>query len=321
MVDTDGGSDDDEAIFFSDGTEAPLEIVMRKGDPVPGSTEFTFGDPSIPVINDSGEVAFLTRFQQVGSAPSGVFAWDGTAIQTVSMNGDPWPEDCDSRGLGRHFRFDYNNAGQMLFATTCHNFANSATTPRLVLLHDGNSPELIAVSGDPIPGLTDENYRSFWRVRLNNSGDAVFKYRFSNGSGIGLHDGALKNIAASGLPAPGGGTFRTTNQAFRNININDQGQVVFSASVDDVDGETRSGVFFYHGDGNLQQILRHDDALLDSTIRSFSIRDGRPTSFQAIDDDGWVGISFRLEDDRRGILVASGNLAGNRLFRDNFEVR
>ena len=318
MVDTEEGSDDDEAIFFSDGTEAPLEIVMRKGDPVPGSTEFTFGDPSTPVINDSGDVAFLTHFQQVDSAPSGVFAWDGAAIQTISMTGDPWP-DCDSQGLGRHFRFDYNNAGQMLFATTCHDFTNSATTPRLVLLHDGNNLEQIAISGDPIPGLTDKTYRSFWRVRLNNAGDAVFKYRYTNGSGIGLHDGTLKNIASSDMPAPGGGTFRSANQAFSNININDRGQVVFSASVDDVDGERRSGVFFYDGNGNVYQILRHDDALLRSTIKSFRIREGWPTSFQTLDDEGWVGISFRLEDDRRGILVADGNLAGNRLFRDRFQ--
>ena len=319
ISDSDGGFDDNEAIFFRDGTSEPLEIVARRGDPVPGSTEFTFGDPSTPVLNDNGWVAFSTQFPQAGSTSAGVFVWDGTEVQTVSMTGDPWP-GCNGSDLARHFRFDFNNAGQTLFTATCGSFSPSST-PRLVMLHDGNNLNLLAASGDNIPGLVDETYNSFWRVRLNNAGDAVFIFRAGLGSdpGIGLYDGELKTIAASSQPAPGGGTFRTGSSTFRNININDAGQVVFSASVDDVDGETRRGIFFYDGAGNLQQILRHDNALLGSTIDSFSIREGWPRGNQAIDDEGRVGISFRLEDDRRGILIADGNLAGDRVFGDRFQ--
>jgi len=318
LYDTEGGSSDNRAVFFRESPGDPLEIVARKGDPVPGSDEFTLDDPSTPVLNDSGQVTFLSDFQEPGPASAGVFTWDGGAIQVVSMTGDPWP-DCNSADLGRHFRFDFNNAGQTLFTTTCPGWGASSSTARLVFMHEGGSLNLLASLGDSIPGLTDETYSSFWRVRLNNAGHAIFNFRYIGGSGIGLHDGSLKTIAASGMPAPGGGTFRTTNQAFRNFNINDFGQVVFSASVDDVDGDTRSGVFFYNGHGDLQQILRHDDPLLGSAIESFSIRYGWPRGSRAIDDRGRVGISFRLADDRRGILVSNAGVISDQLFEDRFE--
>jgi hypothetical protein len=125
-------------------------------------------------------------------------------------------------------------------------------------------------------------------------------------SGVFRNDGtANMQLARSGETAPdGNGRFSSFSW---NPQINDAGQVAFSASLIDTVGGTSDGmgIFFFDETHGVLQIARTGDSLLGSTIADFGI--GGVLTNVAMNKAGVPRIAYRfnLADGRGGIAVWS----------------
>jgi hypothetical protein len=88
--------------------------------------------------------------------------------------------------------------------------------------------QVIARSGQPAPGATEETLGTFGSVMINNQWAIVFHSMFSSGEGGGVFvfaQNQLQAVALTRMPAPG-----TDGDVFRSFGrpaINDQGEVAF----------------------------------------------------------------------------------------------
>lgn len=110
------------------GVDAPIAI---QGDPAPGTGSGTFDQPSLPAINEAGDVAWRTSLSG-GSAAEGIFYYEASSgdIAPVVLVGDPVPGLTgvvfstlgDQPGLNDQgeiaFGADFSNGDQGVFLAT-----------------------------------------------------------------------------------------------------------------------------------------------------------------------------------------------------------
>lgn len=98
------------ALFIHDGTT--LTEIFYFLDPVPGFPGSQFSSPSLPAINDLGQVAWSG--QLVDAPWTGLFFWDGETIEAVLMEGIPHiPSGLDVYQFGQRVELEDN--GRILF--------------------------------------------------------------------------------------------------------------------------------------------------------------------------------------------------------------
>ncbi|MCH7225493.1 choice-of-anchor tandem repeat NxxGxxAF-containing protein [Haloferula sp. A504] len=136
----DGAPGSDSGVYRT--VNGSFEKIWRKGDPAPGGSAIFNTYSGLPIINDSGEVAFLAFLNNTPNGiddNGGIFATDGTAIVRIAQERDVVPE-----GTGRFWLFDdlsFNNHGQAAFQA------------RLRLTSNGNSNDEGLYFYDPVEGL------------------------------------------------------------------------------------------------------------------------------------------------------------------------
>lgn len=125
------------------------------------------------------------------------------------------------------------------------------------------TPDLIVLAGDPVPGVAGEFFDSLGPPVINDAGQIAFAGTFDSGGGEGIFlesGGLVSELALRGDTAPGtsGGTF----VGFSDPAINDAGDVAFVASV--VGGtEPPQGVFLASG-GTITGLAFVFDPAVDS---------------------------------------------------------
>ncbi len=177
-------------------TSAGLELVSRTGDSAPGIPGAEFGALQTLLLNDAGEIAFLS---DVGSPPfqvqESIWHWEAGALNLVARRGDVAP------GTGASFGIPgnpvLNDDGEVAFRTL--------NTTAIWSGRPG-SIRLIARSGDRPPGTTgDEVFTVFAHPVINRSGNVAFNAGATDvGGGIWSdRSGALMSVVLSGDAAPG----------------------------------------------------------------------------------------------------------------------
>src|SRR5215813_11873934 len=213
-----------------------LTSIARPGDPAPVAPELV--QVSSISLSDSGDVAF--------GADNAAFLKSNGTSTIVAALGDPTPA---GGTLTYAVSPSVNAQGQVAFV------ANTAEGGGGVFLSTQGGLQPVAQQGDPIPG--GGTFISFSDVSTSGAGGQL-AFRASARVGFQVRRGlfrasgsALRALAYSNDPAPGGGTFRF----FFNPVVNAAGQVAFFARL----SPSGRGIFLSQPDGTLIAVAREGD--------------------------------------------------------------
>ena len=297
LINTIGGTVDNTAIFISDGSGAPA-IVARSGQTPAGSAAILnspIGQPN--GLNRSGDVLFTSTLM---GGIRGLFLGDGTPGGLVQLVADgdfvPNGESVDIAGPGNQPP-TLNESGEVGFMARL-----LPLVPRVdaLLLADGTNPlvELVR-EGDPAPSdgsfseLRSTSGAMVSNHPLNDRGEVAFVADLVGTSG-GITDNAglfvvdkskITEYVRRGDSAPdGNGTFL----GFGNrIDLDEDGRVVFEASLTGVVNGATDGLFLADGD-TVRQILRRNDpapggGVFSDILLGTGIREGQVAFFAFVD--------------------------------------
>jgi hypothetical protein len=182
----------------------PVANVALDGDVAPNTGGATFTNFDEPMVNASGQVAFVGVYSGGGA---GVFLQSGGSLSSVVVSGDSitgigtvvltGAADIDGPAI--------NNKGTVAFVI------KGATTKAVVLKTLVGAPTVLVKVGDAAPGTTGV-FAFFDDMSLNNNDDVAFiatytedgGTTFKTGAWLKPSGGALTKIIAHGDPVPAG---------------------------------------------------------------------------------------------------------------------
>lgn len=170
--------------------------------------------------------------------------------------------------------------------------------------------ETIALTGDIAPGTGGSTYSRFDGPAINNSGDVVFRGHLDGTStDFGFWTGQAGNlalVARTGDEAPDSGG-RTFKLLFFNRNINELGEVIFSAS-DTLGGLDIQSAVWAGAAGALTEVVRHGDPAPGAAGRTFRIvtnprlNDIGDAAFRGLLETGSSAIDEGIWRESNGVL-------------------
>jgi hypothetical protein len=249
-----GGAVDNQAIFYTDGTQNGLKVVARTNQLDPTQTARYITMPNLITLNDSGQVSFRSTLD---NALQGIFRGN-TATDTVTviaMQGDAVPVDTGTYS-SFHSQHSMNESGQLAFHASVR--IDNVNTDA-IYLGDGTTTIEIVRKGDATPSangtisLPSSGYRP-----VNDSGHVAFFSTLSGTSGGTTDNEALfigngtttVEIARKGDFTPGdNGRYLNFD---RRIEFNNSGQVLFISTITGATDGATEGVFLGAESGVVQ---------------------------------------------------------------------
>jgi Dockerin type I domain len=243
------------AVFRTSG--GTVNLIARAGIVAPGTQPGTFfqNQFSNPVINNAGNVAFLTNTTRTTfslTPDNGIWAYRNGLLQKVAMTGDSAP------GTSQQFHLAFgapvlNAQGRVAFTANLSG-PNPSGTNNFSIWSEGRTGalEMIAREGQQAPDLPAGFVFSgtFKDPTINSTGRVAFMAQIAPNfgqdiEGIWAQDQSfdLKLIALAGSPVSGSGVPGTINfnmftfvsgtgdQDGRRSGFNDLGQVAFRAGL------------------------------------------------------------------------------------------
>jgi hypothetical protein len=245
---------------------------------------------SLPVISNSGMVAFLNGLQVNVTSPSsyddGLRAWSEASgsLEFIAGMGDSLP-NLPSLTIGFFNQFGFNETGNMVLRTSLEGPGVSGTTNFATYLKTSTGLHSMWRRGDPAPGLSNSNFGALSYIVLNNSDQVAFRCNVTNISSFD-NDSIWRGKVGQLDLAAKAGTFPGTNTGttFREPVLNDDGIVALSVP--------NSGIWVGQP-GNMQAVALGTDvapgtpsqtfgSLLDPVINSF----GHVAFFSSLDGGG-----------------------------------
>jgi hypothetical protein len=208
---------------------------------VPGGGTFARfsveGQPAIAPINDRGQIAFFATLAHA-RASEGMFLADAKGIQTIALSGSPVPGGGKLARFSEHPVPALNREGAVAFSASIA----EGKAAEGIFLSSKHRLRAIALAGSASSGIPGGTLTELQAPALNDSGEVAFLAGVRRGrdtlEAIYLHRvGKLRKIAATGDPAPGGGSF----SAFGAPALNRNGEVAFAAVIDG--GSVTGGIF------------------------------------------------------------------------------
>jgi hypothetical protein len=298
------GGSQPRAIFLASGDTDT--VLVRPGDTAPdtgdggdipdGTYTGNVADFNLPVLNDSGGVAFSSEVTG-GSVAGGVFVDSGGAEAAFALAGDPAP------GIpgGKYSLFgtpSQNDAGSVAFTADVTDGAVASGLFR----DSGATGAAVALVGESAPDTGGGTYTEFGYPVVNDLGYVVFLANVAGGSasgGIFLDTGASERaVAVEGGTAPetGGGTYASVT-SFGALDA--AGRVAFSATL--TGGTIGAGVFLFDpASGQTSAVTLEGQIAPDAGGASFS-----EFGFVSLNDARQVAMQATLSDGSAGIFLAS----------------
>lgn len=234
------------AIYLSDGeTLAP---IVSSGDRAPGSRG-NFGGLQAPVLNDEGQMAFITTLTVRGFGPvksmDAIYRADGEAGPVkIAMEGDAAPG-----GAGTFDSFEppaINDQGRVAFRATIAGAAKGYQLLHGIFLADGEG-ELVQVAreGQALPDGAG-SIVTLQMPAFNDAGDAAFAAKVTDANGrpgvaiFFFNDSlGLVSVASKGEPLLGSTittldfTIPTNGAPLYGSGLNDAGRVAYAFALAD----------------------------------------------------------------------------------------
>ena len=311
-------ADNNTALYIGD--ENGAELVVRKGDAVPGAgsdvTFFEFFDAQLDQQND---LVFLATLNE----GSGLFSTAG-GLHPIALEGTTAP----GAPIGTNFEsFDFTSFFGDVNALGQSSFVVALTGDSEGIFSDaGGSLEAIAIKGDPVRDGSLVRFLDFDDFVLNDAGTTAFVAELSGAVVIPFNSAIFKGggsieqidrVATSGLMAPGiDGDVRFSE--FSRLHLSNEDEVAFLATLMPFDGSeinsSNDTALFAERGGNLQLIVREgdsfdvDDDPVTSSFRTVSLI--RPASNRPY-ADGQLIFRLTFTDGTSGIFIATLPRAGD----------
>ncbi len=331
LVSTSDGAE--TALYRSEPNTGALTELVREGDTVPGGNGVFIGHADFsnavfpsPVLNDSGEVAFVGMISGSGvSNDQGIYRADGLTIEQVVRANDQTPDFLNTSRRFREFKFwrpSINDSGDIAFAAR---LTGGVQIEGIYKSVDGVTTR-IAEIGFGFEGLDGFFRRKLDGVEINNSGDVVFHAGVILSDGNGFQSGIFlqgseasdtRIIALGGLPAPGGlGEFYKSGSSTltANYSLNDSGQVAFLTLVDTLPNASGGVIeaLFLDNPGGEVEVVAYEGMSFEGSIfteLSFagtsSLGNDWTDEYQGLNNRGEVAFAFELADGREGMALWS----------------
>ncbi|QEG37116.1 DUF7453 family protein [Bythopirellula goksoeyrii] len=297
------------AVFMGDGTA--LTQIVRTGQTTPDGNNVyqNLGDPA---LNDSGQVAFLSDLDGLGS---GIYGHMGSMLSQVVRDGEMVPDGNGtfSRIAGNASPSDttLNNAGQSAFVGLLTGTSGGDSDDSGIFRSDSQSLTEIARKGQNAPdgnGTFLLFSSSIAPPAINDAGQVAFLSFLDSTSGgtiddrgIFLGDGStIVQMVREGESAPNGnGIFSD----FQFPSLNNMGQVAFHSDLNDTTGGLSDDSGIFRSDGaSLVQIAREGQPVPKGTGNFLSFTD------PAINEAGQMVFYASYSSFGRGIFFYDDSL-------------
>jgi hypothetical protein len=223
----------------------PATTAALVGTPTPATGNYATLNAH-PVVNASGQVAFLARTSFDDFA---IFAGTpGTTLTTVALQGSPAPVGGNYSQLTNPA---INSTGKVVFRaslTNCYGlFFGTPGTTLTTVAHSSNTTPAGGVFGvfSSVPAVNSAGQVAFVTNRNGDFNSAIF---------AGTAGSTLTSVAVMGNAAPAGGNYSTMGDPALNAN----GQVAFLANL--TRGSSNRGIFVGTPGQPLQTIALHGAA-------------------------------------------------------------
>ena len=247
----DDGRSTDAVLTWTRGKTAVVAQSGAKAPDMPGGVFFDF---SRPVIDDAGDVAFLTTMRHGHETQDAIYINAKGRLTKIAAAGDAAPDGGVFSALAAPA---LNNKGVVAFAALVEQGQRPAG---LFVATEGALRRAIA-AGDAAPegGIYS---RLSETVGIDDAGHVAFgAFLAQTTSRAGIFitgDNEVRRVAALGTAAPGGGTFVSFGDA---PSLAPDGRLAFIAAIEGGNGS--SGAFTYGPDG-LARIATVGDGIADA---------------------------------------------------------
>ncbi|QDS99742.1 DUF7453 family protein [Adhaeretor mobilis] len=244
-----------------------LRIVALAGDESSGNAIESLGVPS---LNGSGQSAFYAELFTASNRTSLLIERSAGSLTVVAQHGDTGPGEgvtIDDVRASQSSSPPLNNAGVTAFAAGLFGPGVGLFNRDAVLRDSGGALELVAPSGDAVPGA-EVGFDFIPSLHLNNSGQAAFMAELfgtsvdqSNDFGVFREDavGELATVAREGDFLPQSSLqffFPATARGLWTVSLNDRGQTAFAGLLTGRGaGAGNNLAIFSEGNGNGVEIV------------------------------------------------------------------
>ena len=302
---TSGGNLDNGGLYsFSNNA---ISELLREGESAPDNNGIvaTISQRT----SDSGLSAgrlFFSDTANPGDDNIGLYLLGNSGLQTVVREGMTIPDGTGQFDVFQN-SWNINDTGKIAFNATLRN--TSLSTNKGIYVGDGNTLTTIARKGQST-NTGDGVFVDLDEIGINSSGQVAFSATATSGELLLRNTNGINTaIVRSADQAPdGNGTFT----AFDRIQINDIGQVLFEADIQNTfSGNTESGIFLGDGTSTLT-IARQGDAVQNfdgvyRTASSRSLSDSGQVLFFAVYDkaDNTTGFGLFVGDGTETLAIAT----------------
>ena len=228
-------------------------VVAVTGQPAPGTSE-VYRDLSLPMLNNSGIVAFNSRLLNVpADFGLGLFAGPLDAPVLLAKTGDPVPAAGSAKTYGTPSILSVNDAGEVFIA---NNGVGSIPDPWVIGPAPDSHARVVGGLGRPAPGVPGATLNGGWAPRAASGGKAIFASGYEpvdtslGFSGIWAGDVANPTLVARqhtrAPDLPSNYLYGYFN--FISTEINSAGQIAYTANlVDEGNVQTPHGNALFSG--------------------------------------------------------------------------
>jgi hypothetical protein len=234
---------------YANGTLTPIALG---GQAAPGTASGVFKTISSYSMNSLGQIGFSARIDGDSLSDEGVYGSGGSfgSLAPIALAGP------GASLTGIASISPMNNSGQILIDAFALD-GSSSGEGRYLYRTGGTAWTTIAQVGQSAPGFVGGELGFMYGTQLNASGQATFLSNISTGpNDVGLYRGSgggITPVAVTGQVAPGAGGARF-QFLFSNA-LNNAGQSMFTAQLENSDGSITSGVFLSNPSGTALSTL------------------------------------------------------------------
>jgi hypothetical protein len=332
-------SDVNHDMALAIGTAGNFRVFARTGQPAPGlSAEFTYGPSEHfssatffdPLIDDAGRVAYagFLAGPDVERSNEGAL-WFGSPDnpQLILRSGTPIAPGSSQKFLD-FVPLHLSPSGKLLFTAGITSGDMDPGSDAALYVVDQDGPEFVARNNQLAPGVESAQIYRIHSVDMNDSGEVSFIADFGpvpdETTGSAVYAGTAGNIrpiAVHGQTAPN--TFGDLFRAFGPSDINDRGQVAFTAGLTGSTGANgfSGGLYATDLNGSLVHVI-HIGELFElapgdvRTVVNFeagNFNNAGELVFQATFADGTYGIfAAVIPEPSVGLIVLFSIALGRR---------
>ena len=283
-----GGRASEAVLAWSGGK---LTTLVQSGTRAPGVSGAAFFDFAPPMLNESGDAAFLATLRRGRETLDGIYLAAKGQLTKVVAAGDPAPGGGSFAALAAPA---LNAGGTIAFAAVVE---GGPTPGGIFIAGANNASRQVVGAGNAAPG-GGVFARISEHVGLDDAGRVAFGAFLGQGGGQGgpragvflAEDGAITAVALLGNAAPGGGKFAAFGDA---PSLAADGRLAFIAAIDGGPGTT--GVYASEpaiGPDGVMRVAGPGDAMADGR----RLGDFPLNASVAAGPRGWLTFQSTLRD-------------------------